>query len=32
VIEIEDIDAFNGSPVLDLKRDFFRFYKPNSEP
>ena len=25
VIEIEDIDAFNGSPVLDLKGDFFTF-------
>lgn len=25
VIEIEDIDAFNGSPVLDLKGDFFMF-------
>ena len=31
VIEIEDIDAFDGSPVLDLKGDFFRFYKPNAE-
>ncbi|UCG47428.1 MAG: SAM-dependent methyltransferase [Phycisphaerales bacterium] len=29
VIEIESIDAFDGSPVLDLKGDFFRFYKPN---
>lgn len=25
VIEIEDIDAFDGSPVLDLKGDFFLF-------
>ena len=25
VIEIEDIDAFDGSPVLDLKGDFFQF-------
>jgi tRNA-Thr(GGU) m(6)t(6)A37 methyltransferase TsaA len=25
VIEIEDIDAFDGSPVLDLKGDFFHF-------
>ena len=25
VIEIKDIDAFDGSPVLDLKGDFFRF-------
>jgi tRNA-Thr(GGU) m(6)t(6)A37 methyltransferase TsaA len=30
VIEIKDIDAFDGSPVLDLKGDFFRFYKPNT--
>ena len=29
VIEIKDIDAFDGSPVLDLKGDFFRFYKPD---
>ncbi len=25
VIEIEDIDAFDGSPVIDLKGDFFMF-------
>jgi tRNA-Thr(GGU) m(6)t(6)A37 methyltransferase TsaA len=25
VIEIKEIDAFDGSPVLDLKGDFFRF-------
>ena len=25
VIEIEDIDAFGGSPVLDLKGDFFMY-------
>ena len=25
MIEIEDIDAFDGSPVLDLKGDFFLF-------
>lgn len=31
VIEIKDIDAFDGSPVLDLKGDFFRFYKPNKK-
>ena len=31
VIEIKDIDAFDGSPVLDLKGDFFRFYKPNTK-
>lgn len=31
VIEIKDIDAFDGSPVLDLKGDFFRFYRPNSK-
>ena len=28
VIEVKEIDAFDGSPVLDLKGDFFRFYKP----
>jgi len=28
VIEIKGIDAFDGSPVLDLKGDFFRFYRP----
>jgi tRNA-Thr(GGU) m(6)t(6)A37 methyltransferase TsaA len=28
VIEIKDIDAFDGSPVLDLKGDFFRFHRP----
>jgi len=27
VIEIEEIDAFDGSPVLDLKGDFFRFHR-----
>ena len=31
VIEIKDIDAFDGSPVLDLKGDFFRFYKTNTK-
>jgi tRNA (Thr-GGU) A37 N-methylase len=31
MIEIKDIDAFDGSPVLDLKGDFFRFYKPNNK-
>jgi len=25
IIEIKNIDAFDGSPVLDLKGDFFRF-------
>jgi tRNA-Thr(GGU) m(6)t(6)A37 methyltransferase TsaA len=30
VIEIKDIDAFDGSPVLDMKGDFFRFYKPDT--
>lgn len=30
VIEIKEIDAFDGSPVLDLKGDFFRFYRPPS--
>ena len=28
VIEIKEIDAFDGSPVIDLKGDFFGFYKP----
>jgi tRNA (adenine37-N6)-methyltransferase len=28
IIEIKEIDAFDGSPVLDLKGDFFRFHKP----
>jgi tRNA-Thr(GGU) m(6)t(6)A37 methyltransferase TsaA len=27
VIEIEEIDALDGSPVLDLKGDFFRFHR-----
>jgi tRNA-Thr(GGU) m(6)t(6)A37 methyltransferase TsaA len=31
VIELKDIDAFDGSPVLDLKGDFFRFYRPNTK-
>jgi tRNA-Thr(GGU) m(6)t(6)A37 methyltransferase TsaA len=31
IIEIKDIDAFDGSPVLDLKGDFFRFHKPGNE-
>lgn len=31
VIEIKDIDAFEGSPILDLKGDFFRFYKPSDK-
>ena len=31
VIEIKEIDAFDGSPVLDLKGDFFRFYKTNTK-
>ena len=31
VIEIKDIDAFDRSPVLDLKGDFFRFNKPEAE-
>lgn len=31
VIEIKDIDAFDGSPVLDLKGDFFRFYNPDTK-
>ena len=31
IIEVKDIDAFDGTPVLDLKGDFFRFYKPGTE-
>jgi tRNA-Thr(GGU) m(6)t(6)A37 methyltransferase TsaA len=31
VIEIKDIDAFDGSPVIDLKGDFFRFYRPSEK-
>jgi tRNA-Thr(GGU) m(6)t(6)A37 methyltransferase TsaA len=31
IIEVKDIDAFDGTPVLDLKGDFFRFYKPTSQ-
>ena len=31
VIEVKDIDAFDGTPVLDLKGDFFRFHRPESE-
>ncbi|MBL7154422.1 MAG: SAM-dependent methyltransferase [Phycisphaerae bacterium] len=31
VIEVKDVDAFDGSPVLDLKGDFFRFYKPPNQ-
>ena len=31
VIEVKDIDAFDGSPVLDLKGDFFRFYRPGDK-
>ncbi len=28
IIEIKDIDAFDNSPVIDLKGDFFYYYKP----
>jgi tRNA-Thr(GGU) m(6)t(6)A37 methyltransferase TsaA len=28
VIEIKDIDAFDNTPVIDLKGDFFAYYKP----
>ena len=31
IIEIKEIDAFDGSPVLDLKGDFFRFYRPKTD-
>ena len=30
VIEIKGIDAFDDSPVLDIKGDFFRFYKSDN--
>ncbi|MBN2313450.1 MAG: SAM-dependent methyltransferase [Sedimentisphaerales bacterium] len=32
IIEIEGIDAFDGSPVLDLKGDFFDFNPEYSSP
>lgn len=32
IIEVKDIDAFDGSPVLDLKGDFFRFHKAKVQP
>ena len=28
IIEVEDIDAFHNSPVIDLKGDFFFYHKP----
>ena len=28
IIEIKDIDAFDNTPVIDLKGDFFAYYKP----
>ncbi len=28
IIEVEEIDAFDDSPVLDLKGEFFRYYHP----
>jgi len=31
IIEVKDIDAFDGSPVLDLKGDFFRFHSRRTE-
>lgn len=31
VIEIESIDAFDGSPVIDIKGDFFASYQPGQE-
>ena len=31
IIEVKEIDAFDGTPVLDLKGDFFRFYRPGAE-
>jgi tRNA-Thr(GGU) m(6)t(6)A37 methyltransferase TsaA len=31
VVEIRQIDAFDGSPVLDLKGDFFKFCEPKTK-
>jgi tRNA-Thr(GGU) m(6)t(6)A37 methyltransferase TsaA len=31
IIEVKEIDAFDGSPVLDLKGDFFSFHRPKTE-
>lgn len=31
VIEIKGIDALDGSPILDLKGDFFTFHRPNTQ-
>ena len=31
VVEIRQIDAFDDSPVLDLKGDFFRFYESKTK-
>jgi len=31
IIEIADIDAFDDTPVIDLKGDFFYYYKPPKE-
>ncbi|MBI9016253.1 MAG: tRNA (N6-threonylcarbamoyladenosine(37)-N6)-methyltransferase TrmO [Phycisphaerae bacterium] len=28
IIEIDKIDAFDNTPVIDIKGDFFRYYKP----
>lgn len=28
IIEIKDIDAFDNTPIIDLKGDFFAYYKP----
>ena len=32
IIEVKEIDAFDGSPVLDLKGDFFRFHSQAERP
>jgi tRNA-Thr(GGU) m(6)t(6)A37 methyltransferase TsaA len=31
VIEVKEIDAFDGTPVIDLKGDFFFYYKPQEK-
>ncbi|MCD6394332.1 MAG: tRNA (N6-threonylcarbamoyladenosine(37)-N6)-methyltransferase TrmO [Planctomycetes bacterium] len=31
IIEIKDIDAFDNTPVIDLKGDFFYYYRPNDK-
>ncbi len=31
VIEVAEIDAFDETPVIDLKGDFFNYYKPGQD-